>query len=284
MTNFIRSGGVVLLLGLILVSCQKELQFEEGESEKGLRIIRAVSVTGTDTLVSEYKYDQRLRLESETSTGKLSGDPYYSFTGFSWDHQDRITELLHKTWDDNETIHTTVHYPDASAKEYDYLISTQIYHGALIQDSTAFVFDNGNMVKNESFRLSGNQGYLLSRRETFRYNTSGNVDSTDTYSSIGSVNGYVVLISTSCFTYADHADYLWTTDNAAQNYLLIGIPNRNHKSVKELNIIDRTGLSPTDFNISTTLVTDSTGIPQTGTRYMFPQNTTSDLTFYYQQY
>lgn len=282
MTNFIRIGMVWLVV--LASSCQKEIHFDTDNSDRPFRIVTTVAITGNDTLTTAYEYDQQLRLASEVTTGRAAGQTYYSSTRFSWDARGRITNIVYEGMDNNGTVNVAVHYPDASTMEYDYAIATRQSSGANLRDSIAFAYDNGNMLKNERFRYTENNGYLLGRRETFTHNATGNVESTEIFSAIGTVNGHVVLISTTQYTYAGYPDYIWITDNAAQNYWLAGLPNRSHESVSEVVVEDETGLA-TDYRISTTLVPDTTGrMPETGTAYLFPQNTTTRLAFYYQFY
>ncbi len=280
MTNPVRIG--VVLLIVLATSCQKELHFDTDTSNRPFRIVTTVAVTGNDTLITEYGYDQQLRLASEVTTGRSAGETYYTNTQFSRDAQGRITTVVYKGLDDSETVNVDVHYPDATGMEYDYAIATRHSSGTHLRDSIAFSYSNGNMVKNERFRYKDGAGYLLARRETFDHNAAGNVESTEVFSTIGTVNGHVVLISTTQYTYAGYPDYIWTTDNASQNYLLAGLPNRSHESISEAVVRDQTGLAA-DYSMSTILVMDATGrMPETGSAYLFPQNTTTSLAFYYQ--
>lgn len=287
MTNAIRIGRLSLLLTVALfTSCQKELSFETGNNNNGgYRIVKLEAATGNDTLVTTFGYDSELRLETETTIGKYLGELYMSFTRYTRDAGGRISGMRYKSSDDYDTLKTIINYPDGNTLQYDYAISTQNYFGSLFLDSTAFSFTGGNMAKNETFRWAGTDaGYLLSRRETFGYNAEGNVKSSELYTSVGALNGYVGLISELEYTYSSYPDYLWTTDNGAQNYLLTGIPNRQHRNIETLKVLDKTGLSG-DFTISTNLLLDSTGTyPATGDRYLFPQNVRTTLVFYYQRF
>ncbi len=281
MSHFMRVGVVALIA--LLTSCQKELHFETDNSDRPFRIVSTIAVTGNDTLITTYSYDQQLRLASEVTTGKIAGNAYHNSLTFTRDAQGRIITVVHQLPEGNETVSLEIHYPDAAVMEYDYAISTLQSSSGTVRDSIAFSYNNGNMVKNERFRYTAGTGYLLAGREAFTFNTTGNVESTDIYSTVGNVNGHVVLFATAQYSYAGYSDYIWTTDNAAQNYLIVGLPNKNHESISERIIRDQTGLSPIDYIESTTLVLDETGrMPQTGEIYLFPQNTNTSLAFYYQ--
>lgn len=280
MTNSIRIG--VTLLVLFLVSCQRELDFEIEEQEPDLpfRIVKTIAVTDGDTLITEYTYDRSLRLEAEITYGKSFGESFSSDTRFGRDEQGRIVTIQHSSTDAG-IVRTTVHYPNATTSEYDYLIAIQSHSGLEFRDSVAFTYANSNMSSSNTFRFTGS-GYIPSRKETFVHNGSNNVESSNIHAL---VNGNLVLVSSLQYTYSNYRDYIWTTSNGAQNYLLTGVANKRHMNVVELRVVDQTGLGLPDIVSSTTLTLDEAGtMALSGVRFLYPQNLTTNLTFYYQYY
>ncbi len=270
------------LLLLLTASCQKELHFEAGEvvEDQPFRIVKTIAITGTDTLITEYSYDRELRLEMEVTQGKYLGQPYNSDTRYNRDGVGRIMSIQHGSTDGGP-ITTTVHYPNATTLEFDYFIAVQPLNGQQSRDSVAASYIDGDMSSSEHYSYI-NGGYVLSGKETFVHNPLGNVTSADIYTAL---NGSLALVSKVQYTYSSYKDYIWTSVNGAQNYLLTGLPNKRHMNVEELRMKDQTGILPSDIVSTTKLTLDPTGtMALSGVRSLSPQNTTTNLTFYYQYY
>ncbi|MBX2924660.1 MAG: hypothetical protein KF746_20830 [Chitinophagaceae bacterium] len=278
-----RISFVVLSVVVMLVtSCQKELSIEGAKIPITGLLVRSVAVSGSDSLVTIYTYDDEGRLETATTDGLSSGIQYHSFQEYERDEAGRIANTLFSEIYGGivyDTIKTTVHYPDATGFEFDYSISTQNNFGFPVVDSAVYTYSAGNMTQVEVFTDYG-LGYELSERKEFEFNAQGNVSVTNFYSSVSSPDGSLLHTTVFEYTYGTEPDYLWASASAAQNYWFTGLPNAENLNIRQLEVKDQTGIG-SDLSILTSLEAGSNGKPETGVKTILPYNHVTTYTFYY---
>jgi len=249
-------------------------------------LVKAVGITGSDTLTTIYTYDNKSRLETETSDGKFGNEPLHFYRRYTRDFTTRITQIteqLSKSGVDYDTTRTYVHYSDPVALEYDYTISVDPNSGFTTIDSTVYSFTGGQLDTTATFTTIPGSGITsaLSEMNHFVYNSEGNVASRDLYLSVSLQGGFLLHSASFQYTYNGDPDYLWYTANAAQNYLLVGLPNLSNKNVSRLEKTDQTG-NDQNLSITTTLNIGADNKADSGVVTEKPLNRVTRYTFYYQ--
>lgn len=286
-----------LALSIIFVSCQKEINTDisggsgnGGGSTAGL-LIKAVAVTGSDTMTSTYTYDSQKRLESLLMNGTTGGQTLTmrSYKKYERDGAGRVIRILQKI-DQNglpsDTAINIVHYPNATTMEYNYTVNTIGFMGFSTVDSAVYVFTSGKLMTTTSYLSSPLFGStpISSTKIDFTYDGQNRVSVMKMYSSGTTIGGPLAPIANQTYTYGSSLNMLWMTTNAAQNYLLNGMPvNRNDALVK-LQMDDLTGTSPSASfiaNISYVMGADNKPLSMTQT-ITGSQPGVTKTTFYYQ--
>ncbi|MBX3253173.1 MAG: hypothetical protein KF862_03440 [Chitinophagaceae bacterium] len=284
MKYYCRIAPVIWVIVVTLfTSCQKELSIEGADIPISGLLIRSVAVSRGDSLVTIYAYDDKGRLETETTDGILSGQPYHSFRKYIRDENGRLANLLFTevhAGTVQDTARTAIHYPDPTSMEFDYSVTVQDVYGFQVADSVVYAYSGGNMAQIETFTDIG-MGYDLSEREELVFNGQGNVSVINFYSSVSSPDGSLMHTSVLEYTYGTGPDYMWASPYAAQNYWFTGLPNAENIYVEQLEVKDQTGVG-TDAKVLTSLDLGSNGKPETGERTILPYNNVTSYTFYYQ--
>lgn len=277
---------IALIFATLLVSCQKELSVENGSNRLPGLLIKSVAVTNKDTLVTLYSYDNLSRLETIVTDGISASEPYHEYQHFERDFTSRIINVKRQVTQSGynyDTVRTSIHYPDPVGLEYDYSVTITNSFGSLYIDSTVYNFTGDRMMKNEAFTSVPDMGVfdVLTQRNEFTYDSTGNVITRNLYASTSSGPGNVLLTATFNYTYSDEPDYLWHSVTPSQNYWLIGIPNLLNKNLKQLEVIDQTGTGQ-NVNIITNLTLGPGNKPVTGEVIIKPVNQRTSYTFYYE--
>ncbi|MFT3948809.1 MAG: hypothetical protein QM763_17730 [Agriterribacter sp.] len=277
---------IIIMLVVCFASCQKELSVENGRNDVVGLLRRAEAVTNGDTLTTLYFYDNLSRLETVVTDGISGGEAYHAYQNFTRDFTSRITIVKQQITQSGyayDTVRTSIHYPDPVGLEYDYSVTTTNYFGSLYIDSTAYSFTGTKMMSNETFTTIPDLFIeaALTERNEFVYDSTGNVQSRDLYSSVSSPDGSILFTTTFKYTYGDEQDYLWYSVTPSQNYWLVGIPNSLNKNLKQLDVIDQTGLGGS-VSVLTNLTIGAGNKPVSGEVIVRPNNQKTSYTFYYQ--
>lgn len=277
----------ILLASVIFSSCSKEKSYERPGVPLGDLLVKVEAVSDSDTLTTEFAYDDQKRLVSETENGKWGGDQYHRFKKIVWDaNANRIAQVLQYEAGSGiaytDTVRRLVHYPDASTLNYDYIIThTQLWDEQAI-DSSAFGYNNEQMLVHHSYLSIPSfalYNKYLSRLE-FTYDGNGNTSEISYFESVDPVAGTPPELSAvASLTYSSDIDYQWVTDNAAQNYLLSDYPNKNNKYVRQT--LMRDVLTSEMYTILTSYVMGPNGKPTSGYTTLEPDNITVRLKFFY---
>lgn len=275
-----------LIFATLLVSCQKEFSVENGRNDLVGLLRRAEAVTNGDTLITLYYYDNLSRLETVVTDGISASAPYYEYLNYTRDFTSRIINIKQQITQSGfayDTVRTYIHYPDPVGLEFNYSVTTTDIFGSLYIDSTVYNFAGAKMMANETFRTIPDLGVfdILSERNDFVYDSTGNVQSRDLYSAVSYSGGSVLFTTTFNYTYSEEPDYLWHSVTPSQNYWLVGIPNLLNKNLKQLEVKDQTGLVQ-DVTIITNLTMGAGNKPVSAEVVVRPLNQKTRYTFFYQ--
>jgi len=283
---------------LLVTSCQKEISFDSpadpnggsGGGTSGDLLVKVVAVTGSETLTTLYTYDSQKRLETETMDGSTGGLTMHNYRKFIRDASGRVSRILQKL-DQNgiasDTSVNNIHYPNATTMEYDYSLTTISLGGFSAIDSSVYSFSGGKLLNTVSYLSTPLLGLppIVSTKYEFTYDASGRVSILKIYATLSPTGiGSLTPIVNETFTYGSSVNYLWSTNNGAQNYWLTGMPNAVNNAVTKLQIDDLTDPS-NSTTINSTYVLGAGGKPTsakvTVTNASGPGQVTN-YTFFYQ--
>jgi hypothetical protein len=231
---------VLGVMCITLFSCQKEVKdiFSNngstgttGGGTDGL-LVKAISVTGSDSQTTVYTYDNMKRLETLTIDGTTGGIQAHTYKKYIRDASSRISRILQVIIQNGLASDTTVelvHYP-GSGMEFDYTVNTISMSGFAVIDSSAYTYSSGNMtsmMQNLSSPLLGS-GTLAQTKMDFTYDASGNLTILKTYADLGT--GTLSPAMNQTYTYGTTINANWLTTNGAQNFLLVGNPGFGNKA------------------------------------------------------
>lgn len=281
---------VLAILTVGLFSCQKEVDdvFNNngagngGGSTSGL-LIKTVAMTGSDSLVTLYTYDNQNRLETSTMDGISGGLKTHSYKKFIRDASSRISKVL-QVVDQNGTASDTsveiVHYPN-SAMEFNYTVNTMNMMGLSVIDSSVYTYSSGKMTSMTSYLSSVLLGStpLMTTKTDFNYDASANISAIKMYSDFST--GTMDPIMNQTFTYGSTAvNAEWISNNGAQNFLLWGTPGTSNKAFSKAQFDDLT-TPANSFSINATYGVGSGNRPKTATM-VYSTGAVTNYTFYYQ--
>lgn len=280
-----------VLVSIILFSCQKEVSFSGGSGggtggggTTGNTLVKTVSKTGTDSVVTIYTYNAGKKLINQTITGMQQGVDagneyrYYRNASGIITHYTQINPNLVVVGIDSVT--TFVHY-DAAASRYTSTVAELSLFGFSVTDSTVLVYDAaGKVIRTDVYQsipLIG--GYDLSIRVKYTYAANGNVTQLDTYDA---TSGTDDLVSTIKYTFDAKTSALNVNAMFAKLSEAFAIGHGDWVSVNnatKVEIIDVN--TPANNQTSTVTYTYNTGNrPVTGIN---TRGTMIDNLFYYYQ-
>lgn len=281
-----------LLTILLLSSCQKEVSFNlppSGGGTSGELLVKIVAVTGSESITTVFTYDNQKRLETTTIDGTSGGITLHNYTKLERDGAGRISRILQKADQSgisSDTAFNLIHYPNATTLEYDYSLNSISLMGLSVIDSAVYAYTTGKMTSVFRYLSSPLLGSvpIPSSKYDFTYDGSAKVSNLSIFASLSPTGGTLTPLATEIFTYGKSSNYLWATTNAAQNFLIIGLPNAVNSLVDKLQINDLTTPSNSTTVIST-YVFDGSGKPTTATLTTTSTGQAEKITkytFYYQ--
>jgi hypothetical protein len=271
---------------IILSSCQKEFsESNDGgqpteDSSGNKRLVMQKMISGTnfsDTLTTEYGYNNAGKLETETYTGKVvesNGTVKIrtSYTRYYRDAMDRILKIARKGYfSDNvsnaDTLFEYITYTSATSTKI-----ASINNGALIYEYNSL----GQVYKTSSYMPWPNPGDPLKLvvYHLYSYNAKGNLTKREEY--VPDANGAFRINITSTFEYDDKKNPLHSTDDALLEWRSAWMSPDN--VVKQSN--DYADPLSTDDQIITIYEYSADGFPYSGAYNLGPQPII--LKYYYQ--
>jgi hypothetical protein len=276
------------VLIVILISCQKEIDLAPGNGgggggTTGNRLIKTVSKTATDSVITIYTYNSSGKVINVKSTGMSGGQDM----GNEYRYYRNGSGIITRTVQINpnlivagiDSVTTIVNY-NTSASRYTSNVFSLSLFGFTVNDSSVHVYDaSGKLIRNDEYQaipLLG-QPYELSLKTMYTYDVSGNVKQMDIYSH-DVTTGADDLVST--------VKYTFDTKTAAISYgadaIGIGQPDLvSVNNVIKAEIIDVS--DPTNNRtLDNTYIYNSSNRPATGTSTLTPPGTVNNLSFFYQ--
>lgn len=281
---------LALFAAVLFSACSKEKSFEQpnGGNTSNDLLVKYISVSADDSSTAILSYDSKKRLSTVVVDGISDGSPYHSYKRYVWDSSvDRILQVVSYEDGDNavqtDTTRKVMHYPSATALEYDYAITSMEIMDEPAIDSSVFTYSGSQITQvREYVNIPGagiENAYLY--RTEFTYNSDGNVGVMNLYEADLSSPSAPVYTIRMDLTYSNDPNYLWVTDNAAQNYLLNGYPGKSNKYARQLIAKQQTG-SGDVTTITNNYVMGTNGKPASGTSVLQPDGLVVQLKFFYQ--
>jgi hypothetical protein len=260
---------ILTILSFGLFSCQKEVDDifssngnNNSNGNSGL-LIKTVAITGSDSLVTLYNYDNQKRLEIVTMDGTSNGIVTHDYKKFIRDANARITRVLEYVEENGIAADTSirvVHYPN-SGMEFDYTVNTLSLLGFSTVDSTTYSYSSGRLTSMKSFLSSPLMGSMAIITKTdFTFDALGNITVLKMSSDLGS--GALVPIMNETYTYGNAVNANWITTSSAQNLLLLGTPTVGNKAFTKAQLDDLTDPS-NSFTMTATYNVNASGQPVT---------------------
>jgi len=287
MKNLLTAAFVISCFALF--SCQKEVDdiFSNNTTTGGTGnssglLVKTVSVTGADSMITLYTYDNQKRLETMTMDGNSNGMKMHTFKKYIWDASSRVSKVL-QVMDQNgmasDTSIERVHYP-GSGMEFDYTVNPISMSGLTVFDSTVYSYSSGkiiSMLSNLTSPLLG-PGIIARTKTDFAYDGAGNITVLKMFADLGS--GMLSPLMNQTYTYGTAVNATWISTNSAQNFLLYGSPATGNKAFIKAQMDDLTDPS-NSFTMNATYSVDAANRPKSA----MITSTTGEVTkytFFYQ--
>jgi hypothetical protein len=236
---------IPLLLCLFLFSCQKEVDFANGNgggngggtggTSNGDLLVKALQVTTStnDTNVITFQWDANKRLLAYNTNGKVNGVSLTLSLVITRESDGKIKKIV-----DNNSLYVIidsivhyVHYKTGTTK-LDYVIS--INYSTLLgdlKDSSSFTYNtSGKVFSKETFAEDLLGGITKSKSE-YTYDAGGNLITLKGYDENGS-GGYDLSLTVN-YTYSSHKSAVVLGD---ESYIAMDAENASKSDlIKEVN-------------------------------------------------
>jgi hypothetical protein len=276
-----------ILTTIFLFSCQKEGDFSNGNGgsggggTSGTLLVKTVSKTGSDSVVTVYTYNSNKKLINEKRVGMSAGIDegneyrYYRNASGIITRYVQINAVLATSGIDSVT--TIVHY-NASSSRYTSTVQEISLSGFSVLDSSVFVYDaNGKVIRSDLYQsipLSGS-GYDLTEKLKYTYAANGNISQYDIYDASSGTDD---LIATVKYTFDTKTNPLILNGEA----FAIGHPDwvsvNNGTNVEIIDITDPSNNQTIIF----TYTYNNANRPVTAVSTQNPGAIVRNYTFYYQ--
>lgn len=276
----------------VLASCQKEVDFPDAGGGgtgggTGNLLVKSVSKTGSDSIVTVYTYNASNKLIRMKLTGMSGGFDmgndfkYYRNASGVITHYVQINPNFVLLGIDSVT--TVLHY-DAASSKYTSAVTEMSLLGFAVLDSMVFVYDaNKRVIEQQSWQAIPALGspYELTLKTKFTIAANGNVSELNQYDPSSGTDD---LISTIKYTY----DNKTSSINPTLIFLNLGeagaINHGDWISVNNANKVEIIDVN-TPANNRTSNVTytyNAAGKPVSGTNTTTPGGAVDNLTYFYQ--
>jgi YD repeat-containing protein len=214
-------GGAILLLTLSVLSCQKEINWDDGSNGdllvKTLQITPATNDTNTITL----QWDAARRLLEYKSAGNVNGTATDILHRIIRNADGTINRIISKsslTAGFLDSTVYTVHYQ--SGTRLDYVTDTQYTIIGPVADSIAYTYNPAGYVASKTTYTDVLGTLSPSARENYTYDASGNLVKREVLTADGA-GGFDPATQTT-YTYSTHKN---ATTMAEESYIAIGPDN-----------------------------------------------------------
>jgi hypothetical protein len=210
----------------------------------GTVLLSAVRKNNLDSVVATIEYNGADKFIKYTCFGKEKYDTfdinYKIYSTYERDANNRIIKFVGMNTLDTtifgavDSIRGTVHYPSASATDFDYVVTTSDMGLAIFTDSSLYTYSAGKVIRKTTYTyndfLPGTVPELSSKQE-FDYDVAGNVKEIRAYAA-DQLTGQLKLASKTTYTY-DNKPNAYTFKN--EGFLLTGIYYGPNNSLTAVN-------------------------------------------------
>ena len=263
----------------LVVSCQKEINFDDGNTNPGggsptsagKLLTRQVQTDGTDSTVVDFTYDAAKRVQ----TLNLVTDEYFNYR-FVRNTLGAITQfVMHSTYFDSYSVDSvviTVGFNPTNDR-YAYSIYT-VNLGVVVNDSTAYTYDAAGAISSATHYTKSfiNPSYTALYRIDYTYN-AGNVATEKVYDY---ASGTSTLQSTSTYTYDSKVAALQMGNDAILiNYInWFGKSNMTSHAIVDIN-------PSSNYSATANYTYNSLNQPSVGTLIETPGPVNYTLRYFY---
>jgi len=279
-----------VVLAVILASCQKEVDFTVpgsggnggggGGGTTGNRLVKTVSKTATDSVVTVYTYNSNGKVINEKITGMDGGQDVSN----EYRYYRNGSGIITRTVQINPSlaaqgIDSVINKVNHNGTRYTSDVSSLSLFGFTVNDSTVHVYDaSGKVIRDEEYQeFAGVSPYELTLKIVYTYDVAGNVKQMDFYSHDASTSSDD-LIGT--------LKYTFDSKTAAVNFGTDAIGLGRVDQVSVNNPIKAEFIDASDpannFTLNFTFTYNSNNRPSTGTQTQTPGGATKNLSFFYQ--
>ncbi len=280
------------LFAIFLFSCQKEIKFLNGNGGGGTtgnRIVKTVSKTGADSVVTIYTYNSSGKLINEKSVG-MSGTfdagnevRYYRngsgiLTRFSQINPNLVVVGI-------DSIVTNVYY-NASSSRYTTSVFKISFMGFSITDSSVLIYDGaGKLIRADEYQNIPlvTTGYELVAKTNYSYDAIGSITQMDIYSH-DAATSTDDLEGTYKYTYDTKSNAFDAVAMLSQKYEAIVTDHIEWVSIHNVNKFEFFDLitPANNFTFDFIFTYNSNNKPVTATGTQTPGGATQTGAFYYQ--
>jgi len=237
---------IVILLTLFIVSCQKELKWDDGSNGDLLVKILQVTPATNDTNTITLQWDAARRLMEYKSTGAVNGTATDILHRIIRNPDGSIKKIISKsslTAGIVDSIVYSVYYQTGT--RLDYVIDTQYTIVGPIRDSIAFTYNPAGYVASKETHTDIFGTLTPTAKESYSYDAKGNLTIRDIFTPDG-VGGFDPAAKTT-YTYSIHKN---ATTMAEESYIAIG-PDNVSKNFPTQSITDDL-VTPASYSTSFT--------------------------------
>ncbi len=226
------------VLMIVLVSCQKEIDWGLGVNSTADLLIKAVQVTPAtnDTNIITFQWDAARRLLVYKSAGKVNGTATDITHTISRQADGKIAKIVSSSSLTAGFLDSAVYFPfyQSGSSKLSYVIDSQYTVIGTIMDSTAYTY-NGTQIKSKETFIDF-FGLVPSGKQVYTYDGSGNI--TVVTDSIPNGSGGYDLGSTITYTYDSHRSMITLGE---ESFIVLGAANTSKNNFTKQVVNDVSG-------------------------------------------
>ena len=215
--------GILAVLTLIIVSCQKEIDWGTGNNgtngdllTKVLQITTATSDTNTIT----FQWDANKRLTEYKSTGKVNGTVTDILDRINRLSDGKVKNIIYKSSLTAGFLDSVIYTFYYTGSQLSYVIDTQFTIIGQLRDSMAFSYNAASKISLKDSYIDIFGFLTHATRETYKYDANGNLVADSIFSPDGA--GGFDLVAVSSNTFNSHKNSVVLGE---ESYVVIGASN-----------------------------------------------------------
>jgi len=281
----------IAALSFLISSCQKELSFDDngggggGGTTTGDLLTKIESISGGETLTTEYEYDASKRLLREKITGTSQGTNLNNDFRIVRNAAGIITSTIQKNADlamqGIDSAVAIIHY-NTSTQRYTSRVAEISLSGFSTIDSSAFFYDaSGKVIRIDEYFKSSSLGpdYELIAVTEYDYGAGGVTETRLNIADFGNPGGPTELVLTIKYTYDTNTSPLILPPGEAAAILRIDLVATANAT--KFNYIDVQGAGSQNFDVTYVYTYNSKNKPATAVSTENPGNLVSNFTYTY---